>query len=202
MYVCTSISGGKESCKMCRILARIGLFIARIEILLDFCWICINLARIFVRILQVLARWFLATAWLYIYGYNIYTHACKNVRKPMQWCSKFLQEYFVEFIAGSCKNTLQIRLQDLAEVLQQKLSQDLARILQDCAGFLQEKVLFYCKNRNPTGFLLDLHKSCRNLARLTSYGSCRFLQDGFYWESSFWHVDSLSFQWSDIVNRL
>ena len=69
----------------------------------------------------------------------------------------------------------------MPENLCQKISQDLARILQDYAGFLQEKVLFYCKNQNPAGFTEILQDFCKNLARLTCTdpaGSCKMVSTG------------------------
>ena len=53
--------------------------------------------------------------------------------------------------------------------------------MQDYARFLQEKVLFYCKNQNPAGFTEILQDFCKNLARLTCTdpaGSCKMVSTG------------------------
>ena len=42
---------------------------------------------------------------------------------------------------------------------------------------LARKVL-YCKNRNPAGFFLDLHKSCKNLCTDPA-GSCKMGSTGY-----------------------
>ena len=77
----------------------------------------------------------------------------------------------LNFLAGIVLQNLARK--DMAENLWQKISQYLARVLQDYAEFLQEKILFIARMR----ILQDLQKFCK----IYIHRSCRILQDGFYW---------------------